>query len=389
MSNEKKPFTKFDGLVLIFLFVVFFPLGIVYLIFRMWRLGYFSHSSSTVKPISSSNDSGKIQMTEKTKPKKDDTASNYVTIDEFECDVYSTHRENTDGSSRQKYLSECAVGEKVDLRIAPTEDYPELMGVFVKDGRYQIGDMPFPVINRIKKDYLKDRYEAVVSNIWQGSCLRCSLKFTIYRDSKLIKNGVGYLNTTCEEIDLHTKTAIKNFRKENSYIVVDVETTGLSPLDHEIIEIAMLKYASGVEVDRYTTFVKPSEDISNEVTALTGITNDDVKNAPSIKDISEQITAFIGNSVLVAHNASFDVGFLRTAVAPKEFHFKYIDTLALSRHTLKGTVENHKLGTLAKHYNLNLENAHRSTDDAACTNALFIKLCDELLARTYAKKEDN
>ena len=104
--------------------------------------------------------------------------------------------------------------------------------------------------------------------------------------------------------------------EEADYCVVDVETTGLSPRSCGIIEIGLVKVSGLKIVDTYSSFINPGKDIPYFITQLTGITNEDVYDAPFFEDIADEITEFIGDDILTAHNLSFDSSFLK-----KEFMY--------------------------------------------------------------------
>ena len=186
-------------------------------------------------------------------------------------------------------------------------------------------------------------------------------------------------NVECQYIWLDTKKAIKEFRASNSYIVIDLETSGLSKYKNEIIEIAMLKIKDGKKVDRFESLVKPSEPITAKIEKLTGITNDMLSSAPSFESIADKVLSFIGDETLVAHNAKFDIGFLSEALEPKKVKLKCVDTLIVARKALP-ELENHKLQTLISHYGIAETQSHRAMDDVECTQEIFVRLCDDVLS---------
>ncbi|HEX3030986.1 MAG TPA: PolC-type DNA polymerase III, partial [Bacillota bacterium] len=164
------------------------------------------------------------------------------------------------------------------------------------------------------------------------------------------------------------------------YVVFDLETTGLSPLSHEIIEIGAVKIKGGEITDRFSTFVKPTQRIPAEIVKLTSITQDMVKDAPEIKQVLRQFLQFAGQNVLVAHNASFDAGFLRT-ILQKQLNLPLtnpiMDTLGLARG-LMPELKNHRLNTLAQALEVKLESHHRAVNDAEATAEIFLKLLTKL-----------
>lgn len=153
---------------------------------------------------------------------------------------------------------------------------------------------------------------------------------------------------------------------EQTFVVFDLETTGLSSRNDEIIEIGAVKVRSGEIIEQFSTFVDPGRPISPETTRITGITGDMVAGAPAPVDALAQFEVFAGECVLVAHNAEFDMGFLKAKTAiylkQKDNH-SYLDTLALAR-TIWPDLKNHKLDTIAGELQINLGQHHRASDDA-------------------------
>ncbi len=177
------------------------------------------------------------------------------------------------------------------------------------------------------------------------------------------------------------KFKYKDISQIKNYVVVDVETTGLDPAINEIIEIAAIRCADG-RVDSYHSLVKPSRSIPPFITNLTGISNADVADAPSITDIMPYVYAFISGLPLVAHNAPFDVKFLCYAFhkAGISIDIDYIDTLELSRKAFPD-MENHKLATLIENLHLSdSEQEHRAGSDTEATMKLF-ELCQKEIPR--------
>ncbi len=194
-------------------------------------------------------------------------------------------------------------------------------------------------------------------------------------DFKIIYGMEGYL------VD-DEKQMVENScgqRLLDTYVVFDIETTGFSPVKDRIIEIGAVKISGGTITDRFSTFVNPERPIPFDITKLTSIDDSTVKNAPTIKEVLPKFLDFVSGAVLVAHNASFDVSFIRENAARLELaaDFTVVDTVALSRFLLP-ELGRHKLDNVAKHLGVSLENHHRAVDDAECTALIFIKLCDKL-----------
>lgn len=153
--------------------------------------------------------------------------------------------------------------------------------------------------------------------------------------------------------------------KSATYVVFDIETTGLSITNSKITELAAVKMHEGKEIGRYATFVNPHEKIPYHIQQLTNITDEMVKDAPDLEPVLKEFVEFVGDAVLVAHNARFDVGFIQASL--KEYRMPLLDnpaldTLELARLLHPG-MKNHRLNTLADKYKVLLESHHRAIDD--------------------------
>lgn len=170
----------------------------------------------------------------------------------------------------------------------------------------------------------------------------------------------------------------------DTYCVFDIETTGFDYRYHNITEIACCKVKGGVIIDEFSTFVNPERSIPKEVQELTHITDDLVKDAPTIKEVLPKFLDFIEGSILVAHNAKFDVGFIKYNANELKIgdRFKPIvmDTLTIARE-LFNQVENHKLGTLAEFLGVSLEGAHRAINDTRATVQVMLKMLENAKSR--------
>ncbi|BCG59647.1 PolC-type DNA polymerase III [Paenibacillus sp. URB8-2] len=158
-----------------------------------------------------------------------------------------------------------------------------------------------------------------------------------------------------------------------TYVVFDIETTGLSITRNNITELAAVKMQGGQEIDRYTTFVNPHEKIPYHIQQLTNITDDMVKDAPDLEPVLHEFVAFIGDSVLVAHNARFDMGFIQASLAKFGLPLlpnPSLDTLELAR-LLHPNMKNHRLNTLADKYKVLLESHHRAVDDTVALGGVL------------------
>ncbi|MGN1409833.1 MAG: exonuclease domain-containing protein, partial [Eubacteriales bacterium] len=166
---------------------------------------------------------------------------------------------------------------------------------------------------------------------------------------------------------------------DDEFCVFDIETTGLSAATCKITEIGAVIVQNGEIKDKYNTFVNPGVPIPANITELTGITDEMVADARPISEVLPEFLAFAGGRMLVAHNASFDTGFIRFAAEENGIAFDnpYLDTVAMSRN-MNPDLKNHKLDTLAKHYNLGDFNHHRASDDAEMLAAIFTCMSERL-----------
>ncbi|KGX88600.1 PolC-type DNA polymerase III [Pontibacillus marinus] len=165
----------------------------------------------------------------------------------------------------------------------------------------------------------------------------------------------------------------------DEYVVFDVETTGLSAIYDTIIELAAVKIKEGEIIDRFESFANPHEPLSQTTTDLTGITDDMVKDAPDPDEVLKDFYEWMGDSILVAHNASFDMGFLNTGLKKIGYGKStnpVIDTLELAR-LLVPSLKNHRLNTLCKYFDIELTQHHRAIYDAEATGYLLWKLVKE------------
>ena len=178
-----------------------------------------------------------------------------------------------------------------------------------------------------------------------------------------------------------TRSLVNNYKgdNKNTFVVFDVETTGFSPIDDRIIEMGAVKIQDGKVIDNFSEFTDPGFHIPYRITELTTIDDATVAGCPSFDNILDKFMDFCKDSVLVAHNAEFDISFIKSSMHRMGIHFdyEYIDTLELSRFLLPD-LKKHKLDVLTSMFNINLENHHRAIDDATATGFVFLKLLDLL-----------
>ena len=168
----------------------------------------------------------------------------------------------------------------------------------------------------------------------------------------------------------------------DTYVVFDIETTGFSPKLNKIIEIGAVKVENGVIVDKYSTFVNPKVPIPFEIEQLTSINDDMVIDAKPIEEILPEFMEFCQDAVMVAHNADFDMSFIKHNCKEQGIKkdFTILDTVALARNLLP-SLHRFKLDTVAKALGVSLENHHRAVDDAGCTAEIFVKFVQMLRER--------
>ena len=160
---------------------------------------------------------------------------------------------------------------------------------------------------------------------------------------------------------------------DDEYVVFDIETTGFSSKNDKIIEIGAVKLKNGEIVDTFSTFVDPKVNIPYKITELTSITQNMVNGEPTIEEVLPKFMDFVGDSVLVAHNASFDVGFIKKNLRDvgKTLKNPVMDTVPLARY-LYPDLKKVKLNLVAKHLGISLENHHRAVDDAKATAEILV-----------------
>ena len=166
---------------------------------------------------------------------------------------------------------------------------------------------------------------------------------------------------------------------EEEFVVFDIETTGLNSHTNEIIEIGAVKIKAGRIVDRYSQLINPGRPIPYHITEITSITNEQVANEPKIDEIIGKFVDFIGDAVLVAHNAPFDMGFIKRDIKKYlniDLQSSVIDTLQMARD-LFPDLKKYGLGDLNKTLGLALEKHHRAVDDSQATANMFIIFLDK------------
>ena len=196
-------------------------------------------------------------------------------------------------------------------------------------------------------------------------------------DFKILHGCEGYyFNDLDDRIVVRGKT---DMPFDGEFVAFDLETTGLSSINDRITEVGAVILKNGKEIDRFQTLVDPERLLSAENTELTGITNEMLKGQPKINEILPKFLEFVGDRPLVAHNAAFDIGFIRAECERQNIKrsFTYADTLVLAR-ILMPQLNKHKLNIVADALSLPEFNHHRAADDAMTCGLIMARFMDML-----------
>lgn len=171
----------------------------------------------------------------------------------------------------------------------------------------------------------------------------------------------------------------------DSYVCIDLETTGLDPKRDRIIEIGAVKIVRDAVAGEWETFVNPGRKLEERITELTGIDDRQLADAPGIEDVLPQFLEFIGESVLLGHSVLFDYSFVKKAAVNQKLTFERqgIDTLKIARKYLT-KLESRSLGYLCRYYEIE-HNAHRALADARATVSLYRRLAEDYYVREEAE----
>lgn len=189
-----------------------------------------------------------------------------------------------------------------------------------------------------------------------------------------MRNQSSYSSYEIKEYQLIKKIDLpKQFPVD--FIVLDFETTGLSPIVDEIIQIGALLYIDGKPVKRFEQNINPNREIPEKIIRLTGIRQEDVENAPLIPDVLPRLLDFIEHYPIIAHHAPFDLNVLNINLERHGFSpisNTIIDTLQLAKIYAPFHVKNYKLETLKKEMKINLD-SHRAINDCYVTGELYLE----------------
>jgi len=192
-------------------------------------------------------------------------------------------------------------------------------------------------------------------------------------DIKIIYGLEGYIVDDGETI-VECKS---NYNLDEEFVIFDIETTGLSPLNNKITEIGAVKIKNSAIVETFSKLINPVDSIPVKIVELTEITDEMVKNSPKIEEVLPEFISFIGNAPLVAHNVEFDIGFIRENARKLDLTTEnmLLDTIKLAK-VLIPDLKRHKLNTVAKKLGIKIGNHHRALDDATATAKIFIRFIE-------------
>ena len=160
-----------------------------------------------------------------------------------------------------------------------------------------------------------------------------------------------------------------------SYVVLDIETTGFSRENDEIIELSALRVVDNQITEEFTELINPQRNVPYFITNLTGISGQMLKNAPKAPEVLKRFVEFVSDSIIMGHNVTFDIGFIDNKLKKyfnAGFDNDYIDTLKIARKMLP-SLKSKKLGMIAQHFELNTDGMHRGLKDCAVTNMCYQK----------------
>lgn len=212
--------------------------------------------------------------------------------------------------------------------------------------------------------YLRAEFDCILNNINKENIALSD--YNLYRQSA----SLFYF----EKSNLVNKNSNIKFLKD--FIAIDLETTGLKTAYNDIIEITAIKFKDFKPISNFSTLLKPRKPITNEITKITGITNEMLNDKPKFSEIYEAFMTFIGSLPLVVHNANFDLKFLYVSGCQIDFNRRKIyDTLELSRKYIKDfhgeKLDSYKLADVCEEVSIYFNGSHRSSTDALAAGLLF------------------
>ncbi len=195
-----------------------------------------------------------------------------------------------------------------------------------------------------------------------------------------IKLSSKYIKTNyvkeMQEVVFNTPRVGSKYSGYGNFVVIDTETTGIS-VSNEIIEISAIKFENFKATAAFSTLINPKDPIPKEITDITQITNDMVKNSPTIYQVMPAFIEFVGGNDILGHNLRFDLEFVyKYGFKFQEVKRRYFDSLDIAKNKIKG-LDNYKLTTLCNFYGIVRSNAHRSLSDCYATAKVYINLLDK------------
>ena len=190
------------------------------------------------------------------------------------------------------------------------------------------------------------------------------------------------MNQSGSSLESQKTPKIQNQKAKNllnfvdDYVLVDIETTGLSPINDDIIEIGAIKVVQNKIVDTYNELIRINRRLPDKIVSLTGITDEMLRNGRMPSTVFKEFVNFVNDNVIIGHNVNFDLGFLCDKCKKYldyNLNNDYIDTLYLARKLVPNSI-NHKLGTLAKYFNISYAGAHRGLKDVEITYEVYNNL---------------
>lgn len=305
----------------------------------------------------------------------------------------------------------------VDLCISTCSNFSELINEYVSspgffDSLYnhkvegfsyfaeEIKELNFSIFDHDTEDSIKKRLKEIPINLLSDfkkdkNKLLLDKKFLAETQS-IEHRSITLKNTSSFHLDVSNLEQIKysnitsktNYERLGNFVVIDIETTGLSHIDNKITEVSAIKFEYWQPVIIFATLINPKTYIPENITKLTGITDEMVKNSPAFSDILFDLTNFIGSNNIVGHNLEFDLKFLYfNGLDILSNKRKYYDTLQIAKRTLKSfnskypdryyDVDDYKLTTLCEYYKIrgNLY-VHRAESDCMATGYLLKNLAE-------------
>jgi len=281
-----------------------------------------------------------------------------------------------------------SIRHEKDKLLYPADYEPVIVKPITIHEQRQIQDLPlyeirqkFPKLGEKIRTAVFDKFtdaDGYYFSALSGYKSKNKLDFQIDHIVPMAKGG----KTVIDNLQLLTRS--ENWRKGTdvskediyykTYVVFDIETTGFSASNDRITEIGAAKIVNGEIVETFSELINPQINIPRKITEITGITNEMVKNKKTVTVVLPRFLEFCKGSTLVAHNAKFDVSFIKQNAENLglEFEYEVLDTLSLSRELLPH-LENHKLQTVANELGIDILNAHRAKDDAVAAANIFLK----------------